>query len=52
LYKYSWVNILLEEALLSRKKQKAKNNLTQVVYFSGWHTLPDIMMSHRSDMLG
>jgi hypothetical protein len=27
---YSWVNTLLEEAALSRKKQK--NNLTQVVY--------------------
>jgi hypothetical protein len=60
---HSWVNILLEEAALSRKKEKRKNNLTQVVYFTGWHTLPDvitleypnfenIMMSHRSDMLG
>jgi hypothetical protein len=27
----------LEEAALSRKKNK--NNLTQVVYFTGWHTL-------------
>jgi len=32
---YSWVNTLLEEAALSRKKQKTKNNLTQVVYFTG-----------------
>jgi hypothetical protein len=35
LYRYSWVNILLEEAALSRKKEKTKNNLTQVVYFTG-----------------
>jgi hypothetical protein len=28
---YSWVNILLEEAAFSRKK----NNLTKVVYFTG-----------------
>jgi hypothetical protein len=40
---YSWVNTLLEEAALSRKKQKTKNNLTQVVYFTGWHTLPDVI---------
>jgi hypothetical protein len=33
---YSWVNTLLEEAALSRKKKtKNKNNLTQVVYFTG-----------------
>ena len=38
---YSWVNILLEEAALSRRKQK--NNLTQVVYFTGGHTLPDVI---------
>jgi hypothetical protein len=30
---FSWVNISLEEAALSRKKQRNKNNLTQVVYF-------------------
>jgi hypothetical protein len=29
---YSWVNTLLEEAALSRKKQKTKYNLTQVVF--------------------
>ena len=40
---YSWVNILLEEAALSSKKQKTKNNLTQVVYFTGGHTLPDVL---------
>jgi hypothetical protein len=40
---YSWVNILLEEAALSRKKQKTKTNLTQVVYFAGGHTLPDVI---------
>ena len=32
---YSWVNTLLEEEALSRKKQKTKKNLTQVVYFTG-----------------
>ena len=32
---YSWVNTLLEEAALSRKKQKTKKNLTQVAYFTG-----------------
>ena len=41
---YSWVNTLLEEAALSRKKKQKKNNLTQVVYFTGWHTLPDVIM--------
>jgi len=40
LYICSWVNILLEEATLSRKKIQ-KNNLTKVVYFTGGHTLPD-----------
>jgi hypothetical protein len=40
---YSWVNTLLEEAALSRKKQKTKNNLTQVVYFRGGHTLPEVI---------
>jgi hypothetical protein len=39
---YSWVNTLLEEAALSRKKQKTKKNLTQVVYFTGG-TLPDVI---------
>ena len=32
---YSWVNTLLEEAALSKNKEKNKNNLTQVVYFTG-----------------
>jgi hypothetical protein len=41
---YSWVNISLEEAALSRKKKIIiKNNLTQVVYFTGGHTLPDVI---------
>ena len=37
---YSWVDILLEEAALSRKTNQ-KNNLTKVVYFTGGHTLAD-----------
>ena len=37
---HSWVNILLEEAALSRTKIKKKNKLTKVVYFTGGHTLP------------
>ena len=35
---YSWVNTLLEEAALSRKKQKTKNNLTQVVFLQEAHS--------------
>jgi len=40
---YSWVSLLLEEADLSRKIQNI--NLTNVVYFTGGHTLPNDIMS-------
>jgi hypothetical protein len=40
---YSWVSVLLEEADLSRKIQNI--NLTNVVSFTGGHTLPNGIMS-------
>jgi len=40
---YSWVSVLLEEADLSRKILNI--NLTNVVYFTGGHTLPNGIMS-------
>jgi hypothetical protein len=43
---YSWVNILLQEAALSRKKQIKKISLDEISLFLY------IMMSHRSDILG
>ena len=39
---YSWINVLLEEAALSRKHQNI--NLTKV-YFTGRHTFPNSIMS-------
>jgi len=41
---YSWVNMMLEVQLCLGKKTKT-NNLTKVVYFTGKHTLPDVITS-------
>jgi hypothetical protein len=43
---YSWVNTLLEEAALSRKKTKNKKQFNTSSLFYRGHTLPDAIASH------